>query len=778
MEYLNIYNGKEDGLRKYDSCFDYGFELDDFQKEACYRISIGENVFITAHTGCGKTVVAIYGIANALKMGKKVIYTSPTKSLSNQKYKEFTEKFSSTVGILTGDIKVNPEADIIIMTTEILLNMLYRSEGSDNKMSDNLDISEVGCVIFDEVHYINDPHRGKVWEESLVLLPKTVNIVCLSATIDRPEMVAAWIGRIKEVKINLITTLRRVVPLKHYFFIDNEMKLFIDEGGNMVNYNEIQGIYRKNGFKTIIGETVRYLMKNRLVPAIFFKFSRKQCEYCAGNIVGSLVTHEERKEIESVFKGRMTQYKDLYGGLEDYIRIYGLLQNGIAYHHSGLIPIFKEIIEILYGRGLIKVLFATETFAVGVNMPAKTVVFTDLTKYSDGGVRYLRTDEYLQMAGRAGRRGLDKSGTVIVLSTVDFPKYSELRSICTGKSPTITSKFVIGYQFIMKSLLNQTLDMSNLLENTLQSSENAKEIGVLQKKITELKEKYDESGNSEKYNELDEGIRRDLEKYLSFNEKKTNSFIKISKKEIKKRNAFKRKVENHVDFRISRDIVAKKVYMEQELGDLEKQVGGFKSSRDLTIGSVLEILREGKFIGKDGDLTEKGHIACELNNCHPLLMADLLEERFFDKCKMEEIVAILAVFIDEKVEFPDVSFKNLEMSEMILDQIDYLWSGIDYYKKMEVERGIRTDCEYKISLNMVGPAYKWALGEDINSVLTEFPMYSGNFARAILRINSLCDDLVNIAQITNNIVLQKQLEGVTEKLIRDAVTVNSLYLDK
>jgi superfamily II RNA helicase len=799
MEYLNIYNKDEKRIeaREYESCFDYGFELDDFQKEACYRISIGENVFVTAHTGCGKTVVAIYGIANALKMGKKVIYTSPTKSLSNQKYKEFTEKFASTVGILTGDIKVNPEADIIIMTTEILLNMLYkskiasngyRSEGSENKMSDNLDISEVGCVIFDEVHYINDPHRGKVWEESLVLLPKTVNIVCLSATIDRPEMVAAWIGRIKEVKINLITTLRRVVPLKHYFFVDNEMKLFIDEGGNMVNYNEIQGIYQKNGFKTIIGGTVRYLMKNRLVPAIFFKFSRKQCEYCARNIVGSLVTHEERKEIESVFKGRMTQYRDLYGGLEDYMRIYGLLQNGIAYHHSGLIPILKEIIEILYGRGLIKVLFATETFAVGVNMPAKTVVFTDLTKYSDGGVRYLRTDEYLQMAGRAGRRGLDKSGTVIVLSTVDFPKYSELRSICTGKSPTISSKFVIGYQFIMKSLLNKTLDMSNLLKNTLQSSENTEEIGVLQKKIVGLKENYEKSWNMEKYNELDEGIRLELEKYLSLNQKKTNNFIKISKKEMKKQNAFKKKVENQANFRGNLAIVSKKVVMERELRDLEDQILGFGTSRDSTIESVLDILREGKFVGcrsdsdhrmeTVSDLLEKGHIACELNNCHPLLMADLLEERFFDKCKMEEIVAILAVFIDEKVEFPDVSFKDLKMSDMVLDQIDYLWSGIDYYKKMEVEREIRTDCEYKISLNMVGPAYKWALGEDINAVLAEYPMYAGNFARAILRINSLCDDLINIAQITNNIVLQKQLEGVTEKLIRDAVTVNSLYLDK
>ena len=528
MDYLNIYDNKT--INEYESCFDFGFDLDYFQREACYRISIGENVFVTAHTGCGKTVVAIYGIANALKKGKKVIYTSPTKSLSNQKYKEFSEKFDRTVGILTGDIKVNPEADIIIMTTEILLNMLYK-QSENSQMSDNLDISEVGCVIFDEVHYINDMNRGKVWEESLVLLPSQVNIVCLSATIARPDKVAAWIGRIKKTKINLITTLRRVVPLKHYIYYDEELHLFINEHGQMVNYNEIRGIYKKCGFKTIINKFTRYLTKNRLVPAIFFMFSRKKCEYSAENIIGSLVNHEERKEIESIFKGRMTQYRDLYGQLEDYSKIYKLLQNGIAYHHSGLIPILKEIIEILYARGLIKVLFATETFAVGVNMPAKTVVFTEISKYSDTGIRYLRTDEYLQMAGRAGRRGLDKNGTVIIMPTIDFPKNQVLKSICTGKSPSISSKFVIGYQFIMKSLLNKTLEMSNLLENTLQNSENATEIVLLQQKMDKIKVEYEKTDNLSDYNAINQDIKQDLEKYYTIINEKTNNFIKKRKKE-------------------------------------------------------------------------------------------------------------------------------------------------------------------------------------------------------------------------------------------------------
>lgn len=775
MDYLNIYDNKT--INEYESCFNFGFDLDYFQREACYRISIGENVFVTAHTGCGKTVIAIYGIANALKKGKKVIYTSPTKSLSNQKYKEFSEKFNQTVGILTGDIKVNPEADIIIMTTEILLNMLYK-QSENCQMSDNLDISEVGCVIFDEVHYINDKNRGKVWEESLVLLPSSVNIVCLSATIAQPDQVASWIGRIKKTKINLITTLRRVVPLKHYIYYDDELYLLINEHGQMVNYNEIRGIYKKCGFKTIINKFTRYLTKNRLVPAIFFKFSRKKCEYSAENIIGSLINHEERKEIESIFKGKMTQYRELYGQLEDYSKIYKLLQNGIAYHHSGLIPILKEIIEILYARGLIKVLFATETFAVGVNMPAKTVIFTDISKYSDEGIRYLRTDEYLQMAGRAGRRGLDKNGTVIIMPTIDFPQNQVLKSMCTGKSPSISSKFVIGYQFIMKSLLNKTLEMNNLLENTLQSSENTKEIIQLQKKMKEYKEDYEKSGNILKYNVINNEIRDEIEEYLFNSHKKHNNLIKKSKKQLKKEKNLKKKMEKRENFKKNYKIVSKRYNFLLKCKEMEKSIIKYSEDQNIIINSILEILKEGKFISSKGKLLEKGSIACELNNCHPLLLADLLEERFFDKCTMPEIVAILAVFIDEKVEYPPFRFKDLKIPDLVLDNIDYLWSGLDYYKKLETERYIRTDCEYNINLDLIEPAYYWAMGKDIGFILANYPMYSGNFSRSILRINSLCDDLLNIAQLTNNIVLQKNLEGCSEMLIRDVVTVNSLYIDK
>jgi len=232
------------------------------------------------------------------------------------------------------------------------------------------------------------------------------------------------------------------------------------------------------------------------------------------------------------------------------------------------------------------------------------------------------------------------------------------------------------------------------------------------------------------------------------------------------------------NFKKNYEIIKKRYDFLEKQEEIQKLINGYANTRDATIKNILEILKDGKFIGSEGELLEKGSIACELNNCHPLLLADLLEERFFDKCTMPEIVAILAVFIDEKVEYNQIDYKDLKMPHLVLDNIDYLWSGLDYYKKLEVQRYIRTDCDYNINLDLVEPAYHWAMGKDIGFILTNYPMYSGNFSRSILRINSLCDDLLNIAQLTNNIVLQKNLEGCTEMLIRDIVTVNSLYIDK
>ena len=394
-KYLKILDNKFEGNFNSEP-FNFNFELDSFQKHAITSIQNNENVLITAHTGSGKTVPAIFGIADSLNKNKKIIYTSPIKSLSNQKLFELKKLFPD-VGILTGDIKFNPDAQCVIMTTEILRNILYQKE------SQYINISEVDKVIFDEIHYINDPDRGKVWEECLILLPKEIILIMLSATIDKAEEFVGWVGDIKEKITNLIPTNKRVVPLEHYFYQNDELIKIVNHEGKMMNYDLIKKEYNVLSCFKMINVFVSYLQSHNMVPALFFIFSRKECEKLAKCVQNTLVSTEEIGEITKIFDYELRNYKKIYEKSPQYHELLRLLKKGIAFHHSGLIPILKEVTEILFSKGLIKILFATETFAVGVNMPAKTVVFPRLTKYSNNNFRFLRTDEYLQMAGRAGR---------------------------------------------------------------------------------------------------------------------------------------------------------------------------------------------------------------------------------------------------------------------------------------------------------------------------------------------------------------------------------------
>ena len=400
--YLRVFNKleKANEVPENEIAYKFPYELDNFQKQGIYGIHNNENVLITAHTGSGKTVLAIYAIAHALKHNKKVIYTSPTKSLSNQKFSEFKEKFES-VGILTGDIKMNPDAQCIIMTTEILRNMLYKENNTENASSSyslNMDINEIGAVIFDEVHYINDPDRGKVWEEVIVLLPPQIILVMLSATIDKPDEFASWIGDIKQKPIHLIPTSHRVVPLKHYYwkgtqFINNNGKdeiswtmiEMLSASGEFKNYDIMRNKFKVYDVNKLMDKLVDYLVDENYIPALFFKFSRKKCEELCRMVRKNLLTHEEMSSVEKIFNFQMRNYKKIYEKLPQYQSVYDQLLKGVVYHHSGLIPILKEIIEILYSKGLIKILFATETFSIGVNMPTKTVLFTDLDKYDNMG---------------------------------------------------------------------------------------------------------------------------------------------------------------------------------------------------------------------------------------------------------------------------------------------------------------------------------------------------------------------------------------------------------
>jgi superfamily II RNA helicase len=771
MSFLSIYDNKIKNEIE-EPAMNFKFPLDLFQNEACYRISKDENVFVTAHTGCGKTVVALYGIAHTLKKGKRVIYTSPTKSLSNQKYEEFAKIFPN-VGILTGDIKMNADADCVIMTTEILLNILYKGKTESQSIS----VDSIGAVIFDEVHYINDPDRGKVWEETLVLLPREVNLILLSATIDKADQMGDWLGNIKQKNIHLISTKNRVVPLRHYFWDDNydEMVEIIDNQGNFYNYNEVKKRYKKKNYSSIINNFVRHLQKNNMLPAIYFKFSRVQCEKCAKDIIVNFVTQEERKEIDLVFRNRLSKYKEYYGHLQQYEDVYKQLLRGVVYHHSGLIPILKEIIEILYARGLIKLLFATETFAVGVNMPAKTVIFNDLQKYDNNGLRYLRTDEYLQMSGRAGRRGLDKNGTVIILPTMYLPDYGILKSVMSGKSPSIKSKFVPSYQFILKALHNNDISVNKFIETTLFSKEEGMKIKQLEEKLR---------GIEVKEFPLDENDKKVLEvkEYLKLESKVNNKVLRLSNKDRKKSLKRMKQIKNIEGF--------EKILQKIKIWDIENQkrdnlVRDINFMRSYVLGDVekiVDILRDG-YLDSNDKLTEKGLIAIEVNDCNPIIFTELIYSKYLEKCTFEDIVGLFAAFIDEKSrDYHYVGLKELSrekiLTDNVIDLLYYLDDEMGYLEKIEKEKNfeIQQNNDYQLKLDFVLPAYMWAKGCDIKQIYEVTDIYEGNFVRGILRINSMIEDVISVAENLGYYNLKKIMEGYEEKLIRDIVTINSLYI--
>ena len=525
----DTYTNKENEIIKHFNKFP--FPLSDFQKYAIEAITTGNDILITAHTGSGKTLPAEFAIEYFIGLGKKVIYTSPIKALSNQKFHEFSHKYPHiSFGILTGDIKYNPEAQVIIMTTEILRNSLLRNKyktEEDSICKDNslnisadtiehvffnnlqfqINFEEIGCVVFDEVHYINDNDRGKVWEESIMFMPTNIQLIMLSATIDKPNEFASWIEKIKHASGNttvyLAPTTHRVVPLYHYVYLDINIgtcqkikdKAMVSNMNRLCNkplviknsstnfddstYDSIATIKSYMDKENIrisstatLNNIVKYLLDNDMLPAICFIFSRAQVEKYAGAVhvlPGNVLDkhgkpYNIQKDCEAIMR-KLPNHKE-YTQLPEYHQIVKLLENGVAYHHSGIIPVFREMIEILFGQGKIKVLFATETFAVGINMPTKTVLFTGFGKFNGSHLRNLYSHEYTQMAGRAGRRGLDTVGHVIHLTNMtNLPYKHEYKNMMNGKPQLLTSKFNISYNIIL-NFMKQNNPISTSKENS------------------------------------------------------------------------------------------------------------------------------------------------------------------------------------------------------------------------------------------------------------------------------------------------------------------------
>ncbi|KAF0971721.1 hypothetical protein FDP41_009944 [Naegleria fowleri] len=450
----------------------YPFDLDIFQKEAIYHLENNESVFVSAHTSAGKTVVAEYAIALAQKHLTRVIYTSPIKTLSNQKFREFKKTFGD-VGILTGDVQINPTATCLIMTTEILRSMLYK--GADL-------IRDVEFVIFDEVHYVNDPERGVVWEEVIIMLPKHINLILLSATIPNTYEFADWVGRTKKKPIHVIQTLKRPVPLEHHLYYNGNIYKIVDSTSKFLSAGYRSALTaqeekeekskNKGGFKkTPYAKLIETLNKKSLLPAVTFVFSRKQCEEIAVSLQNTDLNEPgEKNEIHKFISQSISRLKGTDKELPQIIRISELLKRGIGIHHSGLLPIVKEIVEILFSKGLIKILFATETFAMGVNTPTKTVVFNTLWKFDGKDKRDLLPGEYIQMSGRAGRRGLDTVGNVIINCASEIPEEPLLQRLILGKATQLESKFKLSYNMILNLMRVEDFKIQDMIKRSFSES--------------------------------------------------------------------------------------------------------------------------------------------------------------------------------------------------------------------------------------------------------------------------------------------------------------------
>ncbi|KAH7061359.1 ATP-dependent RNA helicase DOB1 [Macrophomina phaseolina] len=485
---------------------EYPFTLDPFQQVSVHSIQRNESVLVSAHTSAGKTVVAEYAIAHCLKNNQRVIYTSPIKALSNQKYREFMADFGD-VGLMTGDVTINPTATCLVMTTEILRSMLYR--GSEI-------MREVAWVIFDEVHYMRDKSRGVVWEETIILLPDKVRYVFLSATIPNAMQFAEWITKTHNQPCHVVYTDFRPTPLQHYFFPAGAdgIHLIVDEKGvfreenfqkAMQTISDKQGDdpadamakrkgkgkdkkLNKGGQKgpSDIYKIVKMIMMKNYNPVIVFSFSKRECENLALQMSTLSFNDESEKQlVTKVFNSAIESLSEQDRELPQIQHLLPLLKRGIGVHHSGLLPILKETIEILFQEGLIKVLFATETFSIGLNMPAKTVVFTSVRKFDGVSQRWVTPSEFIQMSGRAGRRGLDDRGIVIMMIDEKMEP-TVAKDIVRGEQDKLNSAFYLSYNMILNLMRVEGISPEFMLERCFFQFQNTASVSGLEKHLNEL----------------------------------------------------------------------------------------------------------------------------------------------------------------------------------------------------------------------------------------------------------------------------------------------------
>jgi len=813
---------------KYKNDFSkYPFELSIFQKYAIEAINEGHHVLVTAHTGTGKTLPAEFAIEYFVSKGKKVIYTAPIKTLVNQKFYDFTNKYTNiTFGILSGDIKFNPEAQVLIMTAEILLNKLYQINNkikTTSAVDFDMDFeNELACVVMDEVHYVNDTDRGYVWENTLMMLPSHIQLVMLSATIDQPENFAYWCENLHKnnKQVYLTNTTYRVVPLTHFSFIvasqsvfkhikdkttQSEIKsitdkllLIQDSNGkfndeNYTKMNKVLKLFQNNNIKIsrqhVLNKVSEYLVQNEMLPALCFVLSRKQLEICAKEVTTNLLEFDSKvpyiidRECEQILRGKLSNFQE-YLHLPEYVNMLSLLRKGIAIHHSGVLPVLKEIVELLYAKGYIKLLFATETFSIGVNMPTKTVIFTDVNKFDGNNNRMLYGHEYSQMSGRAGRRGIDTVGNCIHLNNlfrnVDSVSY---KMMMNGKPQTLTSKFKISYNLLLNLLDIGDNNLIQFASKSMATGDLDKQMGEIYTKMTKLHAELDNLNNCLKHIRTPPEI---ISEYIELNKNIPFSVNKKRKEMERKLQSIK---DNYKFIDQDETSYSKIAEKENELNALKAQYDGLNSYFQSGVGAVLQLLNEEGFIEGDNSdekslkLTLRGKIASQIREIHCLAFTKLYDDKKLDNLSSKQLVALFSCFTNIRVtdDFKD-NFPRSEdnMVNEIVKEVDDLYNN---YNDKELARNIRTGFDYEIHYDLLNYVEKWCDCQDIEDcklilqeLATTKEIFLGEFVKALLKINNISSEFEQISEMTGNIAFLSKLREIPNMTLKYVVTNQSLYV--
>lgn len=745
--------------------YEFPFELDDFQKEACECITNKKSVVVCAPTGAGKTVIAQHAIHRALEEGKKVFYTTPLKALSNQKFSDFSEKYGADkVGLLTGDTSFNRNAQIVVMTTEVFRNMLYGT--NFGSVTDNL--QDVRYVILDEVHYMNDEQRGTVWEESIIYCPTNVQIIALSATVANADKLTDWINTVHS-RTELINTDFRPVPLKFYYFDSSQpntiLPLLTPSGALNKKIKPEKKQFKKGKFvqkKNVVKDVVRNLHEKDMLPAIYFTFSRKKCdeqmEKCAELC---LVTPKEQEQIRQIIDDYIAENPYLYKNKH----IEYLLQ-GVASHHAGLLPGWKVLVEKLFQKGLIKVVFATETLAAGINMPARSTVISSISKRTDNGHRMLTPSEFLQMSGRAGRRGMDEIGYVTIIGTA-FQTPEEVAELVLSEANPLESKFSPSYSMVLNLL--QRFSLEEAKELVLKSfgyfSSNSRIEPLLL-----LKE-----FNQEKINECNSFTcycKRSTEDLLEYNKIRdmyvqNRKIFKVIQKQEKKKNRpltpeiieFREKTKDLLNQMHSYECDQCKLYKKhmKSVEVLDRYLAKQKSldkeiekQKDIFWNKFLAhraVLADYGYI-KDDYPTEQGVTISQVRSENELFLARVIFSGVLENLTPAELASVICALTTEDMR-ADL-FSQLPLSTTVrktLNKIKDIKRDLDKKQKYyDVEDPMYINGYYSPLIEM------WVNGAEWDSIIDHVDMGEGDIVRCFKRVIDVLRQFCTISNIPETLV--------------------------